>query len=250
MNKIPKKIHYCWFGRGEKSALIKKCIASWKKYMPDYEIIEWNEDNVIFDNSYVKEAYEKRKYAFVSDYVRLKVIYEEGGIYLDTDVELIKSLEPLLKVGGFIGFERSNTVTTGLGFAAKAKDTVIEKMLSTYDYIHFVVNDQMDQTPCPVRNTKDLISLGLVTNNKKQKVGDIIVYPKEYFCPLDYDSGKINITNNTYSIHHYGYSWADDKSLKILMLKRRIFKVFPKFCAQRVFDVVNHLYQWREEKNE
>lgn len=246
MNEIPKKIHYCWFGRGEKSELIERCISSWKKYMPDYEIIEWNEDNFELDKFYVKEAYEEKKYAFVSDYVRLKVVYQEGGIYLDTDVELLKSLEPLLCEGGFIGFERYNTVTTGLGFAAKAKDEIIGKMLSIYDNLHFIVDGCMDQTPCPVRNTEVLILFGLLPDNKKQKVGDFIVYPKEYFCPLDYDSGKLNITDNTYSIHHYGYSWADAESLKILMIKRRIFKYFPRFCAQRIFDIVNYIYQWRK----
>ena len=246
MNGIPKKIHYCWFGRGKKSDLIKKCIKSWEKYMPDYEIIEWNEDNFEFENSYVKEAYKEKKYAFVSDYVRLKVVFQEGGIYLDTDVELIKSLEPLLCEGGFMGFERTNTVSTGLGFAAKPKDKIIEKMLSVYDNLHFILDEdgRIDQTPCPVRNTEALKSFGISLNNTKQKIGDIIIYPKEYFCPLDYDSGKLNITGNTYSIHHCGYSWADSESIKILMIKRKIFKFFPAFFAQKIFDIVNHVYRW------
>ena len=117
---IPKIIHYCWFGRGAKSDLMQKCISSWKMFMPNYKIIEWNEDNVDFKaNTYLEEAYELKKYAFMSDYVRLKVIYEYGGIYLDTDVELLKSLEPILKKGGFFSFEREQTIATGLGFAAE-----------------------------------------------------------------------------------------------------------------------------------
>ena len=240
---IPKKIHYCWFGNGEKSELIKKCIASWEKYMPDYEIVEWNEKNFAIDNIYAKEAYELKMYAFVSDYARLKIIYEEGGIYLDTDVELIKSLEPLLKEGGILAFERKSTIATGLGFAAEAGNKIVKCMLSAYDSIHFVNNGIQDKTPCPVRNTDCLVKLGLKTDNTKQVIGNVWIYPQEYFCPIDYDSGKLRITENTYSIHHYGYSWADEKAKKILKIKRTIFKLFPRFCAQKIFDIVNHIYR-------
>ena len=247
MIEIPKKIHYCWFGDGVKSDLIKKCIDSWKYYMPDYDIIEWNEKNFVLDNIYAKEAYEQKKYAFVSDYARLKVIYEHGGIYLDTDVELIKSLESLLCKGGFIGFERSNTVTTGLGFAAEPGNELVKAMLYSYKNIRFNVDGENDQTPCPVRNTKVLVSYGLVLNNKKQKIGNMIIYPQEYFCPFDYDSGKLKITENTFSIHHYGYSWADDESKKVLALKRRVFKLVPKFCAQWIFNILNWGYRLRKK---
>ena len=248
--KIPKKIHYCWFGRGVKSELIIKCMASWRKYMPDYEIIEWNEDNFSFDNEYAREAYESKKYAFVSDYVRLKVIYEQGGIYLDTDVELIRNLEPLLQVGGFMGFERVNTVATGLGFAAPPKSPIVASLLSVYDNLHFIVNGKMDQTACPIRNTTVLLVNGLVANNTKQQIGDIIIYPRDYFCPLDYDSGRLKITSNTYTIHHYGYSWADKNARDILLLKRRIFKVCPRFCAQQIFNIVNYLYKLKKGRGD
>lgn len=245
---VPKKIHYCWFGYSEKSDLIKKCIESWKKYMPDYEIIEWNEDNIILDNEYAIEALKEKKYAFVSDYVRLKVIYEYGGVYLDTDVELIKSLEPLLKKGGFIGFERAKTVTTGLGFAAPAHSSTVYEMMKEYEGIHFISKNGIDQMACPVRNTHALIRLGLETNNSKQVVGDFVVYPKDYFCPMNYDSGELNITENTYSIHHYGYSWANDNDKKILDYKHKVFKYCPKWCAQFVFNIINHFFLKRDKK--
>lgn len=239
---IPKLIHYCWFGNGEKSELMLKCINSWKKYMPDYEIVEWNESNFVIDNDYAREALAEKKYAFVSDYARLKIVYENGGIYLDTDVELIRSLSPILELGGYIGYERSDVINTGLGFAAEPYDEVIKKMLSTYDNLRFIVNNEMDLTPCPTRNTQALSELDLLKNNSKQRIGNINVYPKDYFCPIDYDSGEMIITDNTYSIHHYGYSWADDNSKKILNIKRKIFSKFSKPIAEIVFYLVNHFY--------
>lgn len=239
---IPKVIHYCWFGRGAKSELMQKCIASWRKYMPDYEIIEWNEDNVDFNqNTYLKEAHKQKKYAFMSDYVRLKVIYENGGVYLDTDVELIKSLGAILERGGYFSFERKDTIATGLGFAAEAKDSIVKALLMEYENIHFIINDGYDNTPCPVRNTAALVKMGLIPNNTLQKIGACYIYPQEYFCPMNMDTGAINITANTHSIHHYSYSWADEYAKTVAKRKQAIFRVFPSFCAQRVFDIYNHL---------
>ena len=240
---IPRIIHYCWFGKGPKSDLILKCIASWKLMMPDYEIVEWNEFNTVLDNDYAREAYELKKYAFVSDYVRLKVVYEYGGIYLDTDVEILKSLQPLLDEGGFIGFEHENTVTSGLGFAAPKHSIAVKAMLDAYKGLHFIKGESFDLTPCPFRNTKSLEILGLIPNNSKQLVADIIVYPIEYFCPKDCDSGKIRITQNTYTIHHYGYSWADEKAKRVQRRKEFIFNIAPRFCAQFIFNIVNHLFK-------
>lgn len=216
--------------------------------MPDYEIIEWNEENTHLDNQYAIEALKEKKYAFVSDYVRLKVVYDYGGVYLDTDVEIIKSLKPLLSNGGFIGFERSKTVNTGLGFAAPKHSETIYEMIKEYQDIHFLTTNGFDQTACPVRNTRSLIHLGLKPNNTKQIIGDLVVYPKDYFCPLDYDSGKLNITQNTYSIHHYGYSWAGDNDRKLLECKRKIFRYCPKWCSQFVFNIFNHFYLKRKKK--
>jgi len=160
-NKIPKVIHYCWFGGNEKSKLIKKCIDSWKKYCPDYEIKEWNESNFDIEiNNYVKEAYEAKKWAFVSDYARLWIVYNYGGIYLDTDVELIKSLDNLLNYKAYFGSEDGKLINTGLGFGAIKDNEFVKKIKDDYEYIHFIKDDgTYDITPCPKRNTDSIAYL-------------------------------------------------------------------------------------------
>ena len=131
---IPKVIHYCWFGKGEMPKLAKKCIKSWKKYCPDYEIICHNEDNFdCFQNRYMSEAYQAKKWAFVSDYARLKIIYDNGGIYLDTDVEIIKPIDDLLRNKGFMGFDEKGIVATGLGFGAEKGNEIIGEFLKDYN---------------------------------------------------------------------------------------------------------------------
>ncbi len=144
---IPKVIHYCWFGGGEKSRLMKKCIKSWKKYCPDYEIIEWNEDNFDVNGiEFTKGAYNAKKWAFVTDYARLDIIYKHGGIYLDTDVELLKPLDELLKYKGFFGFEEMGMVNTGVGFGAEKGNLLVKQMRDDYN------NDvySKDSETCPV----------------------------------------------------------------------------------------------------
>ena len=152
---IPKKIHYCWFGRGEKNKLYLSCIESWKKHFPDFEIIEWNEDN--FDvncNDYVREAYESKKYAFVTDYVRLYVLYNYGGIYMDTDVEVLKPLDPFLEHPAFSGFENNDSVPTGI-MAARKKNKWIKDLLNEYNDLKFIKEDgSLDLTTNVVRITE------------------------------------------------------------------------------------------------
>ncbi|WP_279160255.1 glycosyltransferase family 32 protein [Thomasclavelia cocleata] len=212
---IPKIIHYCWFGNNSKPKLMKQCIKSWKKCCPDYEIIEWNESN--FDigcNTYVKEAYEEKKWAFVTDYVRLWIIYHYGGIYLDTDVELIKNLDDLLVNESFFGYEDESHIATGLGFGAKKGNVIVECMLNDYKDIHFIKEDgSLDLTPCPKRNTDAILHLLFdVTNTGKVNViNGATLFPKEYFCPMDYQTRSMNKTKNTYSIHWFNASWYDEK---------------------------------------
>ena len=167
---IPKVIHYCWFGKGEMPKLAKKCIKSWKKYCPDYEIICWNEENFdLTQNRYMKEAYEAGKWAFVSDVARLIIIYENGGIYLDTDVELIKPIDDLLQSKGFMGFDEKGIVATGLGFGAEKGNEIVGEFLKDYNNIPFVLPDgSFDLTPCPDRNTETLKRLGMDTDNTNQ----------------------------------------------------------------------------------
>ena len=219
---IPKVIHYCWFGKGELPKLAKKCIRSWQKYCPDYQIICWNEDNFdISSNRYMKEAYEAGKWAFVSDYARLQIIYEQGGIYLDTDVELLKPLDHLLNAKGFMGFDEKGIVATGLGFGAEAGNPIIGEFLKDYRDISFYLADgSMDLTPCPDRNTQALERLGMDMKNTNQTFLDTVFLPKEYLCPMDYCTGKKTITKNTCSIHHYCATWTSKVTKRTTRLKR------------------------------
>ena len=241
---IPKVIHYCWFGKGKMPALSEKCIKSWKKYCPEYKIVCWNEDNFnVNENRYVKEAYEAGKWAFVSDYVRLKVLYEQGGIYLDTDVELIKPLDSLIQEHGFIGFETSGTLSTGLGFACEKGNELVGAILKDYDDISFVLPDgTFDLTPCPDRNTKTLIELGLDIGIKDQVFMDMHLLPEEFLCPVNYYTGKKTITKNTYSIHHYCASWTSATSKRTTFIKRIIgVKLYEKLYGKFL-----HKFKWLE----
>ena len=232
---IPKVIHYCWFGRGELPALAKKCIKSWKKYCPDYEIICWNEDNFdLTQNRYVRQAYEAKKWAFVSDVARLKIIAEHGGIYLDTDVELLKPLDDLLDCSGFMGFDEKGIVATGLGFGAEKGNKIVEEFLHDYDEIPFRLPDgSYDLTPCPDRNTAALRRLGMDTGNTHQTFLDTVFLPQEYLCPMDYYTGKKTITKNTYSIHHYSASWTSAVTKRTTRLKRLIgVKLYDKIYGK------------------
>ena len=221
---IPKVIHYCWFGRGKLPKLAEMCIESWKKFCPDYEIVCHNEDNFdINQNRYAKEAYEAGKWAFVSDYVRLKVLYDEGGIYLDTDVELIRPLDELIAGGGYMGFDDNGLVSTGLGFACEKGNKLIGTLLADYDDISFVLSDgNYDMMPCPDRNTKTMIELGFDVKNKMQNFMGIQILPEDYLCPIKYYTGKKRITKNTYSIHHFSATWISSTAKRTLFVKRLI----------------------------
>ena len=233
---IPKVIHYCWFGKGEMPKLAKKCIKSWKKYCTDYEIICHNEDNFdLTQNRYLNEAYKAGKWAFVSDYARLKIICDNGGIYLDTDVELIKPIDDLLLTKGFMGFDEKGIVATGLGFGAEEGNEIVTEFLKDYDNIPFVLPDgSYDLTPCPDRNTEALKRLGMDIKNTSQTFMDITFLPDEYLCPMNYYTGKKTITENTYSIHHYSASWTSVVTKRTTRIKRiigvRLYdKIYGKF---------------------
>ena len=207
---IPKKIHYCWFGRGEKPKLAQKCIASWKKYCPDYEIIEWNENN--FDvnmNGYTKWCYENKKYAFLSDYVRLLAVYKNGGLYFDTDVELIRNTDFLLNDQAFFGFETDGTevsnpknadINSGLAYGSVASGLALKRMLDEYEPL---LDGKHGPVMCPQLNTQALEKIGLKRDGSYQKFSWGTVYPKDYFNPYESTTGSLCITNNTVSIHWY-----------------------------------------------
>lgn len=214
---IPKIIHYCWFGHNPKSELAERCINSWKKKCPDYKIVEWNEDN--FDISscplYVRQAFEAEKWAFVTDYVRLKVVYHYGGIYFDTDVELRKNLNRLLQYNGFFGFENGKWIATGLGFGAIKGLPLLQELMRDYEDITFIQEDKsFDKTPCPERNTKIFLKHGLRQDDSLQILDNCVkIFPSIYMCPIDYTSGKRRRSFKTISIHWYSESWknAEDK---------------------------------------
>lgn len=205
---IRKKIHYIWFGGKSLSNLAEKCIESWKKYCPDYEIIEWNENNFDFrNNSYALEAYRNKKWAFVSDYARLKILFEEGGIYMDTDVELLQSLNDFLDYKLFFGFEAVDRISTGI-IGAEKNNADIKKLLESYDTRSFVNKDgTLDLTTNVEIITNYFVRKGLCLNNIKQNLDDVMFFPCEFFCPKDYETKKINITKNSYAIHHFDGSW-------------------------------------------
>lgn len=237
---IPKVIHYCWFGKKPIPDKYKQYIDSWRKYCPDYEIKEWNESNFdINDSDFAKEAYERKKWAFVSDYVRLKIIYDEGGIYLDIDVELIKSLDNFLNCRCFFGTEPSGYVNTGIGFGAERHNPVIEKMLHQYDN-HFVLADgSFDMKPCPQKNSIIIFDLGYQYNKYNiWQNEEVAVYPPDFFCPLDYDTGKLSLTERTVSIHHYGASWHNLWSEIMYKIRKKCIKKFGYKVGEKISGVV------------
>ena len=234
---IPKMIHYCWFGGNPLTELAEKCIESWRKHFPDYQIVEWNENN--FDINcctYVRQAYEAKKWAFVSDYARFKILYESGGIYFDIDVEVIKPFDPILEKGGFMGCETAqSTVAPGLGIASPPRLDIIKEILDDYEASEFLKPDgSCDLTTIVERTTNLFKKHGLVETSQIQKIADIYIYPMEYFCPIDIETGKLHITDNTYSIHRYDGSWITPANRRNTIIYQRLTRYFGKNTAERI----------------
>ena len=230
---IPKIIHYCWFGGNPLDKLGQKCLDSWKQYFPDYEIKEWNETN--FDINYckyVKEAYQAKKWAFVSDYARFKILYEQGGVYFDTDVEVIRPFDDILSKGNYIGCERKGTaVNPGLGMAVAPGLGIIKEIIEDYEQSSFLKADgTYDLTTIVERTTKILKRHGLATTDKIQVIADVNIYPSEYFCPINMETGKLSITKNTYSIHRFAGSW-EKKSNKF---RGNVYRLINRFLGKKV----------------
>lgn len=219
---IPQVIHYCWFGGKELPDLYKRCIDSWYKHCPEYQIIEWNESNCnLEENLFAKQAYEVGKYGFVPDYFRLKIIYEHGGIYLDTDVELVKNLDSLRYNEAFCGMELPGEAALGLGFGAISHHSVIKKMLERYDKMQFIKEDgTYEETASPVWQTKDLLELGMQYGNRLQEVSGMTIYPTEVLSPKSVITGETNLTEYSYAIHHYDGSWVTGERLKKKLIRQ------------------------------
>lgn len=235
---IPKVIHYCWFGRNPLPESAIKCIASWKKYLPDYKIIEWNEDNFDINIiSYTQQAYQAKKYAFVSDYARFWLIYKYGGLYFDTDVEIIRPIDHIIAHGAFMGIEKSLVtkglaegfigVAPGLGIGAEPHNQLYKEIIDFYNHQNFY-----EETGTVVTNvTQILILHGLKNENNYQVIDDMTIYPDDVFCPMDSTTGLTEITPKTVSIHHYSCSWIDHNtvSFQLHLMKNRLIRILgPK----------------------
>lgn len=235
---IPKIIHYCWFGRNPLPDSAVKCIDSWRKYMPDYEIKEWNEDN--FDVNiipYTAEAYSVGKYAFVSDYARFWILYHYGGLYFDTDVEMIKPIYDIVEKGAFMGVEVMckvvpedligyPMVAPGLGIGTPAGTEFYKKLLDYYSGIHFLREDgSIIAGTVVAHTTKLLVEEGLQKNDGLQQVADMWIYPEDYFNPFDDVTGRLKKTENTRTIHWYARTWLKQNPYK-LWLSRMSHRIF------------------------
>lgn len=250
---IPKIINYCWFGGKPLPNDALKCIESWKKFCPDYEIKQWNEENFDIECcNYVKEAYREKKWAFVSDYARFKILYENGGLYFDTDVELIRSIDDIIKKGPFMGCEYTqydhiktnahickSSINPGLGLGAEPFFDIYKIILEKYEKRNFINSDgSLDQTTVVEFVTNILKEYGYKQNNTLQVIAGIYIYPIEFFCPMNYVTGQLIITENTRSIHHYTASWLTEKSIKWNRFKRYIYTKFGQHRGQFIFETV------------
>ena len=206
---IPKVIHYCWFGGKPLDKLSEKCVASWKRVCPEYEIKLWNESNYdVNRNRYMKQAYQARKWGFVPDYARLDIIYQYGGIYLDTDVEILKPLDRFLEDGLFMGMETAGKVALGLGFGAEKGNPIVLEMMKMYDGMDFQRADgSLDLTPSPLLQTEIMIRHGLMEKDEIQVLDGAKVYPSSYFCGFDFDRKVMDIQPGNYTAHYYSGSW-------------------------------------------
>lgn len=239
---IPKKIHYCWFGNSEKPKNITEYIESWRKILPEYEFMEWNESNFNVENSipYVKEAYAAKKYAFVSDYVRLYALKTYGGIYLDTDVEIVKPFDELFENYGLVtGFETLQTLITAF-IACEKENDIITEFLSRYETLKFIKDDSsFDMTPINNRFTDLMVEYGLAINNEKQTLHNdaVLIFPYETFTGYDIENSHPKVTENTYTIHHFQSSWKK-MSLKEIMEYKIIVPVIQKIIGYDRYDAL------------
>lgn len=241
---IPKKIHYCWFGGKELPEDVKKYIDTWKKYCPDYEIIEWNENNFdVTQNQYCKEAYEAKKWAFVSDYARLKVLYDYGGIYMDTDVEVVKPLDDLLQYNWFSGFESEDRIQTGT-MGAGWNSTVIKIFLDNYNERHFIKDDDSFDLTTNVEVMTKLLKekYKVQLNNTRQIFDDnSLLLPFDYLCAKSFFTGEISETENTYTIHHFKGTWRTKNDIRKDKVRKILVKCFGESFVKLLFKMKSKL---------
>jgi mannosyltransferase OCH1-like enzyme len=245
---IPKILHYCWFGRGEFSEKMLICFKSWRNYLPEYEIREWNEDNFDINfNMYVKQAYKSKRYAFVSDYVRLYALYNYGGIYLDTDVEILKPLDKFLNHYSFSGFECKDCVPTAV-MGSEKHSPIIKEMLSYYDGRFFINNKgEMDTTTNVKIITNLLIKKGLKLNGKKQTIEGLCLYPQIYFAPNTISMIFSKKPINSYAIHHFEGSWIQDKKSNSRIRKYIVGNIRNLIGTERLIKLKSFRYNTKQK---
>ncbi|MBZ5961160.1 glycosyl transferase [Leuconostoc gelidum subsp. gasicomitatum] len=242
---IPKKIHYVWFGKQEKNDEVKRCIDSWKKNLSNYEIIEWNESN--FDSSlspFVAEALNAKMYAFASDFVRLWAVYNYGGVYLDTDVEVIKPYDDLLEDKAFFGTEEIDSINTGLSFGAEKKSEIVKDLMDLYIDRKFVEADgSFNLKTTNIIVTEYFVRNGYKLTSKIQNIKGAIIYPRQYFSPIKWWNGTKSIEPITYSIHWYSASWLNEASKsKYLNGVTTILKHYIVLGIREVFGYFSYGY--------
>ena len=210
---IPKVINYCWFGEKELPREVKKCIKTWERQCPDFKIVRWDESNVDLKKcKFIEQAYKNKAWAFVSDYVRLQVIYENGGIYLDTDVEVLQNLTPLLKHNAYFGIEqKTRLINTGIGFGARKEHPLLKELIDIYEQIEFN-SEEKNELACPLLNAKVFSMHGYKYIDEVVEYDDFFVYPPKYFDPYAPGTSEYLVSNETFSIHHYTASWKPMKS--------------------------------------
>lgn len=226
---IPKIIHYCWFGKNKKPDGVQKCIRSWEERCPDYEIIEWNENNFDVDKiPYTQEAYAAGKWAFVSDVARLYALINQGGIYLDTDVELIASFDKVLDNDAFVGFEGTKYIATAV-IGSIPNNTILETFLNKYKTLHFAYSSTcFDETTNVTRLTELLLQNGLILNGEKQEIDGLTILPTDFFSPYDYINGQLRVTDNTIAIHWYSVSWISK-----LPFRKRLSQLYHRLIGKK-----------------
>lgn len=248
--KIPQIIHYFWFGHGKQKGKNIKYIKKWGKVCSGFKIMRWDETN--FDVNvipFTKEAYERGQWAFVSDYARLKVLYEYGGIQFDSDVELIKNFSKLLKYEGFIGFESDDRVNDGQGFGVMPHHPIVKEMLDMYENLSFVNKDgSFNKILSPVARTEVLVKHGLKLDGSRQNIEGIEVFPAEYFCPKDFVTRKITITKNTYSIHHFASSWHSKTEKRIFTERAFFCRLLGREKGLKVYNKCRNAEKWVKRK--
>lgn len=248
---IPRIIHYCWFGGAPLSEFAIKCIESWKRWCPDYEIKEWNESN--FDLNccdYVKEAYQARKWAFVSDYARFAILYQYGGLYFDVDVEIIKSIDDIIDKGSFMGQENSSkiSVNPGLGLGAVSGLKLYKEILDEYNKRHFFREDgTYEQITIVTFVTNIMKKYGLKNAHNIQVVDGIFIYPKEYFCPMSYATGIMDITENTRSVHYYTASWHSEEERRHHAFGQKMSCIFGVKLGRKFEIMYGFSYQLKQK---